>query len=52
MITGSEDKNVGYYDGPVFKLNKNFNDHTGFINCTRFRPDGKTFVSVSSDKVN
>lgn len=24
--------------------------HNGYVNCVRFSPDGKTFVTVSSDK--
>ena len=25
-------------------------DHTNFVNCVRYSPDGSRFVSVSSDK--
>lgn len=27
-----------------------FRDHSNFVNCVRFSPDGSKFISVSSDK--
>ena len=51
MIQGSEDYSVGYYDKVPTKAPKIINQHKGFVNCVRFSPDGKTFISVSSDKV-
>jgi WD repeat-containing protein 1 (actin-interacting protein 1) len=41
---------VGFYDGPNFKLTKSSKEHTGFVNCNKFSPDGKHIISVSSDK--
>jgi len=50
MITGGEDHGMQWYEGPPFKYNKGLKDHTNFVNCIRFSPDGSRFISVSSDK--
>lgn len=31
-------------------LNFCYRDHTNFVNCVRYAPDGTKFISVSSDK--
>jgi len=28
----------------------NFRDHSNFVNCIRYSPDGSKFITVSSDK--
>lgn len=38
------------FDGVPFKHAKTINLHTNFVNQVAFRPDGKVFMSVSSDK--
>jgi len=43
---------VGFYEGPNFKLTKSSKEHSGFVNCNKFSPDGKHILSVSSDKVH
>lgn len=39
-----------YLGGPPFKYSKAVTQHTNFVNCVRYSPDGSRFVSVSSDK--
>jgi len=48
--TGSEDFAVNFYEGPPFKFTKSMREHTKYVNCVRFSPDGNKLVSVSSDK--
>jgi len=50
LITGGEDNLVGWFEGPPFKYKKGNTDHTRFVNCARFSPDGNLAISVSSDK--
>ena len=50
MVTGSEDFSLQFYSGPPFKYTCGLKEHTNFVNCTRFSPDGSKLVSVSSDK--
>jgi len=49
-ITGSEDFSVNFYEGPPFKFLKSTRDHSKYVNCVRFSPNGEKAVSVSSDK--
>lgn len=50
VVTGSEDFVVNWYEGPPFKYKGAKKDHTRFVNCVRFSPNGNLFASVSSDK--
>jgi WD40 repeat protein len=50
VITGAEDNQVNWFEGPPFKFNKGHKDHTRFVNSVRFSPDGNKVVSVSLDK--
>jgi WD repeat-containing protein 1 (actin-interacting protein 1) len=50
MATGAEDFNVQFYAGPPFKYSCGLKEHSNFVNCLRYAPDGSRFVSVSSDK--
>lgn len=34
----------------VYPIPSNFRDHSNFVNCIRYAPDGSKFISVSSDK--
>jgi len=49
VITGGEDCMVNFYEGPPFKFKKSLKEHTRFVNCIRFSPDGNKFVTVGSD---
>jgi hypothetical protein len=33
-----------------FRFDKGLKDHSNFVNCVRYAPDGARFVSVASDK--
>ncbi|KAI0514331.1 hypothetical protein KFK09_010366 [Dendrobium nobile] len=50
IVTCGEDFILNFYEGPPFKFKHSHRDHSNFINCVRFSPDGSKFISVSSDK--
>lgn len=51
IMTASEDSRTIFYQGPPFKMHHSNNDqHTNFINCVRFSPDGAKIATCSSDK--
>ncbi|GFZ12280.1 transducin family protein [Actinidia rufa] len=50
IVTCGEDFLVNFYEGPPFKFKLSHRDHSNFVNCIRFSPDGNTFITVSSDK--
>ncbi|XP_029948209.1 WD repeat-containing protein 1 isoform X1 [Salarias fasciatus] len=49
LITASDDKSVGFFEGPPFKFKFTQTGHSQFVNCVRYSPDGSRFVSASSD---
>jgi len=50
IVTGSEDFQVNWFEGPPFKFKKAIKDHSRFVTCTRFSSDGNKFLSVATDK--
>ncbi|KAI3922863.1 hypothetical protein MKW98_006994 [Papaver atlanticum] len=50
IVTCGEDFMVNFYEGPPFKFKHSLREHSNFVNCVRFSPDGSKFISVSSDK--
>ncbi|XP_022725937.1 actin-interacting protein 1-2-like [Durio zibethinus] len=50
IATCGEDFLVNFYEGPPFKFKLSHRDHSNFVNCIRFSPDGSKLISVSSDK--
>ncbi|KAH0463695.1 hypothetical protein IEQ34_008277 [Dendrobium chrysotoxum] len=50
IVTCGEDFILNFYEGPPFKFKHSHRDHSNFINCVRYSPDGSKFISVSSDK--
>ncbi|XP_047337609.1 actin-interacting protein 1-2-like [Impatiens glandulifera] len=50
IVTCGEDFLVNFYEGPPFKFKLSHRDHSNFVNCVRFSPDGNKFITVSSDK--
>ncbi|XWS60893.1 hypothetical protein CRYUN_Cryun07bG0077100 [Craigia yunnanensis] len=50
IVTCGEDFLVNIYEGPPFKFKLSHRDHSNFVNCVRFSPDGSKFITVSSDK--
>jgi WD40 repeat protein len=51
LAMGGEDFNMSFYGGPPFKYEKGLKEHSNFVNCVRYAPDGSRFASVSSDKL-
>ncbi|KAJ3694401.1 hypothetical protein LUZ60_009881 [Juncus effusus] len=50
IVTCGEDFLVNFYEGPPFKFKLSSREHSNFVNCVRFSPDGTKFITVSSDK--
>jgi len=50
IATGSEDFQVNYFEGPPFKFKRAFKEHTRFVTCVRFSPDGNKLLTVATDK--
>eukprot|EP00698_Gefionella_okellyi_P008525 TRINITY_DN2115_c0_g1_i1.p1 TRINITY_DN2115_c0_g1~~TRINITY_DN2115_c0_g1_i1.p1 ORF type:complete len:598 (-),score=139.19 TRINITY_DN2115_c0_g1_i1:1179-2972(-) len=49
VVTGGEDNLCNFYEGPPFKFKQSATDHTRFVNCVRYSPDGSLYVSVGGD---
>ncbi|MCD7451753.1 Actin-interacting protein 1-2 [Datura stramonium] len=50
IATCGEDFLVNFYEGPPFKFKLSHREHSNFVNCLRFSPDGSKLITVSSDK--
>ncbi|RDX69773.1 Actin-interacting protein 1-2, partial [Mucuna pruriens] len=50
IVTCGEDFLANFYEGPPFKFNMSIRDHSNFVNCIRYSPDGSKFITVSSDR--
>ncbi|KAG7631663.1 WD40 repeat [Arabidopsis suecica] len=50
IVTCGEDFLVNFYEGPPFKFKLSSREHSNFVNCVRFAPDGSKFITVGSDK--
>ncbi|ESR61529.1 hypothetical protein CICLE_v10014635mg [Citrus x clementina] len=50
IATCGEDFLVNFYEGPPFKFKLSHREHSNFVNCIRFSPDGSKLISVSSDR--
>ena len=50
IVTCGEDFLANFYEGPPFKFSMSIRDHTNFVNCVRYSPDGSKFITVGSDK--
>ncbi|XP_061641252.1 WD repeat-containing protein 1 [Phyllopteryx taeniolatus] len=49
MVTGSDDNNGSFYEGPPFKFKFTIRDHNQFVNYVRFSPDGSHFATAGAD---
>lgn len=49
VATGSEDFLVATHAGPPFKFERSHSNHSNFVNCVRYSPDGEWLVSAGSD---
>lgn len=50
LITASEDTRSVFYNGPPFVLDHSNTEHSNWVNCVRYSPDGNTIITVGSDK--
>ncbi|XP_058266985.1 WD repeat-containing protein 1 [Hemibagrus wyckioides] len=49
LVTGSDDNCTTFFEGPPFKFKCTISDHSRFVNCVRFSPDGNRYVSAGAD---
>jgi len=49
LILASEDYSAYYYEGPPFKYKSMLSNHTNFVNCCRYSPDGSRFATAGAD---
>ncbi|XP_034388529.1 WD repeat-containing protein 1 [Cyclopterus lumpus] len=49
LATASDDTCGSFFKGPPFKFEFTLRDHSQFVNCVRFSPDGKVFVTAGAD---
>ncbi|XP_068598308.1 WD repeat-containing protein 1 [Brachionichthys hirsutus] len=49
IVTGSDDFSAKFFEGPPFKFKHSLGKHENFVNCVRFSPDGKHFVTAGAD---
>jgi WD repeat-containing protein 1 (actin-interacting protein 1) len=50
LAYGGEDFKMSFYAGPPFKFAAALKEHSNFVNCVRYSPDGVRFASFSADK--
>lgn len=48
-VTASDDFTVNFYTGTPYKFSKSLKDHTRFVQCVRYAPDGSKFATCGSD---
>uniref|UniRef100_A0A674DP78 WD repeat domain 1 n=1 Tax=Salmo trutta TaxID=8032 RepID=A0A674DP78_SALTR len=49
LISGSDDNCGAFFEGPPFKFKFSIADHSRFVNCVRFSPDGNRFCTAGAD---
>ncbi|OCT96723.1 hypothetical protein XELAEV_18008935mg [Xenopus laevis] len=49
LVTGSDDNCCAFFEGPPFKFKFTMSDHSRFVNCVRFSPDGSRLASAGAD---
>uniref|UniRef100_A0A1W7RBK5 WD repeat-containing protein 1 n=1 Tax=Agkistrodon contortrix contortrix TaxID=8713 RepID=A0A1W7RBK5_AGKCO len=49
LATGSDDNCAAFFEGPPFKFQFTISDHSRFVNCVRFSPDGNRLATASAD---
>ncbi|XP_066499008.1 WD repeat-containing protein 1 [Hoplias malabaricus] len=49
LVTGSDDNCTTFLEGPPFKFKCTLSDHSRFVNCVRFSPDGSRYASAGAD---
>ncbi|KAI8056852.1 WD40-repeat-containing domain protein [Syncephalis plumigaleata] len=48
-VTAGDDNIVCFFHGPPYRFQFSIKDHTRFVNCVRFSPNGDHFASVGAD---
>ncbi|KAK0140901.1 WD repeat-containing protein 1 [Merluccius polli] len=51
LVSGGDDSIVAFSEGPPFKFKLTNKDHSRFVNCVRFSPDGSRFATAGADGV-
>uniref|UniRef100_UPI0037E83644 WD repeat-containing protein 1 n=1 Tax=Semicossyphus pulcher TaxID=241346 RepID=UPI0037E83644 len=49
LVTASDDTTGSFYEGPPFKFKNTKHDHSQFVNCVRYSPDGTHYVTAGAD---
>ncbi|KAJ0069043.1 hypothetical protein NL108_016658, partial [Boleophthalmus pectinirostris] len=49
IATGSDDTTAEFFEGPPFKFKFTLKEHSQFVNCVRFSPDGSHFATAGAD---
>ncbi|XP_041639671.1 WD repeat-containing protein 1 [Cheilinus undulatus] len=49
LATGSDDTCSSYYEGPPYKFKNTKHEHSQFVHCVRFCPDGERYVTAGAD---
>uniref|UniRef100_A0A3Q3B7L4 WD repeat domain 1 n=1 Tax=Kryptolebias marmoratus TaxID=37003 RepID=A0A3Q3B7L4_KRYMA len=49
LALASDDASASFFEGPPFKFKFTLGDHSQFVNCVRFSPDGSRFVTAGAD---
>uniref|UniRef100_A0A8D3CC72 WD repeat-containing protein 1 n=1 Tax=Scophthalmus maximus TaxID=52904 RepID=A0A8D3CC72_SCOMX len=49
LATASDDTVVSFFEGPPFKFKFTIRNHSQFVNCVRFSPNGNHFVTAGAD---
>ncbi|XP_072315629.1 WD repeat-containing protein 1 [Eucyclogobius newberryi] len=49
IATASDDTTAEFFEGPPFKFKFTLKEHTQFVNCVRFSPDGAHFATAGAD---
>ncbi|CAJ1051470.1 WD repeat-containing protein 1 [Xyrichtys novacula] len=49
LATGSDDTTSSFFEGVPFKFKHSRHDHSQFVNCVRFSPDGNHYITAGAD---
>eukprot|EP00298_Acanthocystis_sp_HF-20_P017564 c21777_g7_i1.p1 GENE.c21777_g7_i1~~c21777_g7_i1.p1 ORF type:complete len:624 (-),score=221.98 c21777_g7_i1:42-1862(-) len=50
IATASDDMQANFFQGPPFKFDHGMREHTNFVTCARFSPDGNFLATCGADK--
>ncbi|XP_067845802.1 WD repeat-containing protein 1 [Heptranchias perlo] len=49
VVTGSDDNSCAFFEGLPLKFKCTISDHSRFVNCVRYSPNGTKFASAGAD---